>query len=205
MAQFDFPQLLAHTSTIMTSFLVSLGLIIAALLALLEGEVSFVEEPLAVPEGLYRVMRVADGDTFSVNIQGRIAAVRLIGVDAPESVHPSKPVQCFGKEASAKLKELLEGQQARLPSPDATGIGGQVRLEEDPTQDEKDRYGRLLRYVFLEDGRLVNKLIIEEGYAYEYTYEAPYRYQAEFKEAQQQARLHKRGLWADGACTETHI
>lgn len=151
------------------------------------------EDTPVVREGYNRVIRVVDGDTLAVDINGLSAqagkteTIRLIGVDAPESVHPSKPVQCFGKEAAAKLKELLEGKL--------------VRMEQDRTQDDKDRYGRLLRYVFLEDGRLANQLIIEEGYAHEYTYEAPYARQAEFKAAEQQARFEKRGLWADGACT----
>lgn len=136
--------------------------------------------------GFYRVVRVVDGDTLALHINGKTETIRLIGVDAPESVRPGKPVECFGKEASVKLKELLEG--------------GQVRLEQDITQDDKDRYGRLLRYVFLEDGRLANQLILEEGYAYEYTYEAPYAYQAEFKAAEERARSGKHGLWADKAC-----
>lgn len=190
-----------------TSFLVALSLIIAVVVAIFGGEphlgdiadvAEIVEEvfPKEAPvededtpvirEGYYRVVRVVDGDTLAVDINGKSETVRLIGVDAPESVHPSKPVQCFGKEASAKLKELLEGEQ--------------VRMEQDPTQDDKDRYGRFLRYVFLEDGRFANQLIIEEGYAHEYTYEAPYAHQAEFKKAQEQARLEQRGLWADGAC-----
>lgn len=75
-----------------------------------------------------------------------------------------------------------------------------VMLEEDQSQGDKDKYERLLRYVFLPDGMNVNKELIQEGYAYEYTYNLPYKYQDEFKKAQISARESKRGLWADNAC-----
>jgi micrococcal nuclease len=112
--------------------------------------------------------------------------IRLIGVDTPETVDPRKPVECFGKEATNKILELL-----------STKI---VVLEEDQSQGDKDKYGRLLRYVFLPDGTNVNKELILQGFAYEYTYDLPYRYQDEFKKAQISARESKRGLWADNAC-----
>jgi len=132
------------------------------------------------------VSRVIDGDTFMIKISGKEMAVRLIGMDTPETVDPRKPVQCFGREASAKAKELIEGKD--------------VILDSDPTQGDKDKYGRLLRYVHLEDGTFFNQKLIEEGYAFEYTYDIPYKYQTEFKEAQKQAEVNKKGLWADGAC-----
>jgi len=121
-----------------------------------------------------------------IKISGKEMAVRLIGMDTPETVDPRKPVQCFGREASAKAKELIEGKD--------------VILDSDPTQGDKDKYGRLLRYVHLEDGTFFNQKLIEEGYAFEYTYDIPYKYQTEFKEAQKQAEVNKKGLWADGAC-----
>ncbi|MFA6005160.1 MAG: thermonuclease family protein [Patescibacteria group bacterium] len=132
------------------------------------------------------VTKVVDGDTIHVLIDGTKQTVRLIGVDTPEVVDPRKPVQCFGKEASARAKELLTGKS--------------VKLENDPTQGDKDKYGRLLRYVFMEDGTNFNKKMIEDGYAHEYTYNLPYKYRDEFKQAERDARLHKRGLWADGVC-----
>jgi len=134
----------------------------------------------------YTVVKVVDGDTITVNINGNDETLRLIGIDTPETVHPSKPVECFGIEASNKAKELLNGQK--------------VSLEADSTQGKRDKYGRLLYYVFLEDGTHFNKLMIRDGYAYEYTYNIPYKYQNEFKEAEQDAKNNKRGLWADGAC-----
>ncbi len=139
-----------------------------------------------IQSGLYAVSSVIDGDTIQVVIDGKKETLRLIGIDTPEAVVPRKPVQCFGKEASAKAKSLLSGKS--------------VRLEPDPTQGERDKYQRLLRYVFLEDGTNFNKLMISEGYAHEYTYNTPYKYQAEFKQAQKEAEASKLGLWADNAC-----
>jgi len=135
---------------------------------------------------LYNVTKVVDGDTVEVEVEGKREVLRLIGINTPETVDPRKSVECFGKEASAKSKEILEGKK--------------VSLEADPTQGELDKYNRLLRYIFLEDGRNFNKMMIEEGYAYEYTYNIPYKYQTDFKNAQQQARDNKRGLWAENTC-----
>lgn len=143
--------------------------------------------PTSVPQSnLYAVSSVIDGDTIQVIIDNKKETIRLIGIDSPETVDPRKPVQCFGKEASEKAKSLLSGKS--------------VRLEADPTQGERDKYQRLLRYVFLEDGTNFNKLMISEGYAHEYTYNTPYKYQSEFKQAQKEAETNKLGLWADNAC-----
>lgn len=136
----------------------------------------------------YQVVSVTDGDTFKVNIAGKTETLRLIGINTPETVDPRKPVECFGKEASNRAKQLL--------------IGKKVRLEGDSTQDERDKYGRLLRYAWLEDGTFFNKAMISGGYAYEYTYDTPYKYQAEFKQAQTEAKNNKFGLWADGVCQQ---
>ena len=139
----------------------------------------------------YKVQSVVDGDTVKLLVDGASESVRLIGIDTPETVHPSKPVECFGLEASKKAKEVLAGQT--------------VGLEKEPTQGERDKYNRLLGYIILEDGTNFNKLMIEEGYAYEYTYSVPYKYQTEFKQAQADAEANKRGLWADGVCEEEPV
>lgn len=135
---------------------------------------------------LYQVIAVVDGDTVKVDVDGTTKTLRLIGIDTPETVDPRKPVQCFGAEASNRTKQLL--------------LNKKVRLEADPTQGELDKYNRLLRYIYLEDGTFFNKKMISDGYAYEYTYNTPYKYQAEFKQAQTDAKNNKYGLWADGAC-----
>jgi micrococcal nuclease len=136
---------------------------------------------------LVAVVRVVDGDTIVVDQNGKDEKVRFIGVDTPEIVDPRKPLQCFGKEASAETHRLLDGKL--------------VNLGEDPSQGTLDKYGRTLAYVFLPDGTNVNEALILTGFAHEYTYHLPYKYQAEFKAAERVAREAKRGLWADGACS----
>ncbi len=143
-------------------------------------------EYVAPTETFFEVVRVVDGDTFVIRTEQGEKKVRMIGVDTPETVDPRKTVQCFGKEASAFTASILEENA--------------VRLEADQTQADTDIYGRLLRYVYLSNGELVNKMLIEEGYAHEYTYKVPYQKQAEFKAAQKKARAEGRGLWAPGVC-----
>ena len=121
------------------------------------------------------VTRVIDGDT--IQIEGG-KKVRYIGIDTPETVDPRKPVQCFGYEASNKNKELVGGKK--------------VRLEKDVS--ETDKYGRLLRYVWVGD-ILVNDYLVRQGYAQSYTYPPDVKYQNQFLEAQKEARKNNRGLW----------
>lgn len=135
---------------------------------------------------LYKVVKVIDGDTITVEIDGKKESIRMIGIDTPEMVDPRKSVQCFAKEASNKTKMTLNGKN--------------VFLSADISQGDRDKYNRLLRYVFLEDNTNFNKLMISEGYAHEYTYNIPYKYQQEFKQAEKEARENKRGLWANDAC-----
>lgn len=138
-------------------------------------------------EQKYRVIKVVDGDTFDVDIDGKAERLRMIGIDTPETVDPRKSVQCFGKEASNKAKEILTNQF--------------VVLEADQTQGDRDKYGRLLRYAFLPDGTNYGLFMISEGYAHEYTYRYPYKYQNEFKEAQVLARQDNKGLWSPDTCS----
>lgn len=140
------------------------------------------------------VKSVVDGDTLDVTLNpsagsgssGRTRRIRLIGVDTPETTHPSRPVECFGREAARFLTELADGQT--------------VLLESDASQGDRDRYNRLLRFVWLPDGRLINYEIIAQGYGFEYTFRTPYRYQEQFKAAQRAAREAQAGLWAPDAC-----
>ncbi|MCX6754027.1 MAG: thermonuclease family protein, partial [Candidatus Nomurabacteria bacterium] len=134
----------------------------------------------------YPVSSVVDGDTVKINIDGKIQTFRLIGLDTPETVDPRKDVQCFGVEASNKAKELLTGKK--------------VRVETDPSQGTYDKYNRSLGYIYLESGLFYNKYMIEQGYAHEYTYGTPYKYQAEFKAAQKSAQTNKLGFWATSTC-----
>jgi len=137
-------------------------------------------------EGPYQVDRVIDGDTIRVIIDGQSEPVRLIGIDTPEVDSRFTSEECYGAEASARARELMGERE--------------VWLEADPTQDNRDIYDRLLRYVYVDDVN-VNQLMIEEGYAFEYTFRRAYRYQGEFIQAQQGARDDRRGLWADETCS----
>lgn len=134
----------------------------------------------------WTVTRIVDGDTIDVRQSGQSHRVRLLGIDTPETVDPRRPVQCFGKEASRKATELLSGKL--------------VRLDADASQDEEDAFGRLLRYVFLASGEHVNLILVRQGFAHEYTYRLPYKYQAEFKAAQREAEQEQVGLWSPSTC-----
>lgn len=134
----------------------------------------------------YTVDRVVDGDTIVVDINGAPEKVRFIGVDTPETVDPRKPVQCYGLQASSYVKRLL--------------TGARVGLESDSSQGDKDRYGRLLRYIFLTDGTNLDEQLIAKGYGHEYTYNLPYKYQSQFRQAEDQAKAKKLGLWASDTC-----
>lgn len=122
------------------------------------------------------VTKVIDGDTIELEGGQR---VRYIGVDTPETVDPRKPVQCFGQEASAKNKQLVEGKV--------------IRLEKDIS--ETDKYGRLLRYVYVDD-IFVNEYLVEEGFARASTYPPDVKYQDKFRKSEESAQTQNRGLWS---------
>lgn len=150
---------------------------------LISNKFNFSSPNAEVNKTTAQVLRVVDGDTIEVSLSGKKETVRLIGIDAPEAVDPREAVKCFGKEASDKAKEILNGET--------------ITLESDPTQRDRDRYGRLLRYIFINSLNF-NKFMISSGFAHEYTYQSnPYKYQLEFIEAQKSARENKKGLWAD--------
>lgn len=138
------------------------------------------EQSAPIPAGSYKVVQIEDGDTITVVMDGNEERVRFIGVDTPETKDPRKPVQCFGQAASSFTKNLI-GQNP-------------VRLEADPENTNRDRYNRLLRYIYLPDGTLVNAKIIEEGYGFAYT-SFPFSKKQEFKNLENQARAENRGLW----------
>lgn len=130
---------------------------------------------------LFRVTEVVDGDTIKVSLLGTL---RLIGIDTPETRDPRKPVQCFGREASNKAKELLSGRK--------------VYLEYDPA-NKKDKYGRTLAYVYREDGLFYNAEMIKQGYAHSYV-QFPHPRLDEFNIYQREARENGRGFWAANTC-----
>lgn len=149
------------------------------------------EEPITTPDTRQQatLVKVVDGDTIAVSIKGKNETIRIIGIDTPEVADPRKTVECFGKEASRHAKLYFEDTDKKL------------WLESDPTQGDRDKYQRLLRYVFTDDGSVdYGKVTIALGYANEYTYNTPYKYQQVYKQAEKEAREAKKGLWADDAC-----
>ncbi len=131
------------------------------------------------------VKRIIDGDTLIIIIRGVEESVRLIGVDAPESNHPLKPVQFFSRESMQFLERLAAGKN--------------VFLEYD--QQKRDKYERLLAYVFLEDGRLLNAEIIKEGFGFAYL-KYPFQRMEEFKVYEEKARRGEKGLWKNQGMDE---
>jgi len=129
-----------------------------------------------VTQSSYLVSRVVDGDTIRVIIEDQEKVVRLVNINAPESVDPRKHVECLGKEAAQVMAQLVE---------DAT-----VSLELDLTQSSEDRYQRLLRFVFLEDGTDVG---------------LQHKYLQEYELAQQEAIKFERGLWDPSACAADEL
>lgn len=165
------------------------GLLLLGIVALAQhfGWITTENNPATQTQpGQYYVTSFEDGDTITVDMNGIKERVRFIGVDTPETQDPRKPVQCFGKAASEFTKTLI----GRQP----------LRLEADPTNTNRDRYNRLLRYVYLPDGRLVNAEIIRQGYGFAYT-SFPFQKLDEFKAYETQARERNLGLW--GACELT--
>jgi micrococcal nuclease len=133
------------------------------------------------PAGEGRVVKVVDGDTIHVLVRGRREKVRYIGVDTPETHHPSKPVQCYGARASAFNERLVGGERVRL-----------VRDVE-----ERDRFGRLLAYVYREpDGLFVNAELARRGYARPLRIAPDVRHAERFEALAREARDAGRGLWS---------
>ena len=180
----------------------SIALILLGLLACgghrvvlsVQAPATFGDEPGGFESAV--VTRVVDGDTIEVEVTGRSEGpgvggarrgetytIRLIGIDTPESVDPRRPVECFGKEASAATEALL--------------AGAEVRLVKDV--EEQDRFGRLLRYVYLEE-EMANARLVVNGYAYAYTYPPNVRHAELFVALQRDARKHGRGLWSGETC-----
>lgn len=159
-------------------------LIVLVVSAIVSGfiDVDSTEKTVDTPAqpGFYRVVGVGDGDTITVNMDGRDEKIRFIGVDTPETIKPNSPVECYGKEASDYLKNLLTNKT--------------VKLEADPINQNRDRYQRLLRYVYTQNNQLVNKQIIAQGYGFAYL-SFPFTKSEEFRLTQIKARQNGVGVW----------
>jgi micrococcal nuclease len=128
---------------------------------------------------LANVVRVIDGDTINVEVAGQPFTLRYIGVDTPETKHPTKGVEPYGPEASERNRQLVEGKT--------------VLLEKDVS--ETDRFGRLLRYVYVDDA-MVNEVLVREGYARASIFPPDIRYVTRFKTLEREAIVAGRGLWS---------
>lgn len=146
-----------------------------------------------VPHGLlapapeeYPVVKVYDGDTIQIQMGSRREKVRLQGIDTPEVGGPYVAVECFGREASQRAHALLDGQR--------------VRLAQDPNDAPRDRYGRLLAYVWTTDGTFVNLAQVRDGYAHVYHGNREWLYYDTFLAAQRAAEDAAAGLWSPETC-----
>ena len=142
-----------------------------------------VKQTTSYANGTYKVTSISDGDTIEVDMNGVTERVRFIGIDTPETHKPNIPVQCFGPEASDYTTQRLKDSY--------------VRLETDPLSSNRDRYDRLLRYVYI-DNELLNQAIVATGHGFAYT---PFEFSKkdEFIAAETNAKNMALGLW--GACS----
>lgn len=130
-----------------------------------------------------QIINVVNGDTLDISIAGESQRVRLLGIDAPE------PGMCFGNETDTFLRNLV-----------SNGFGLDVVVEDDPGLPNRDKFGRIQRYVWLSDGRMLNELLVAEGYAFEYTYFTPHRYAESWRNLEQSARSDGKGVWSRQGC-----
>ncbi|MEI7971451.1 MAG: thermonuclease family protein [Actinomycetota bacterium] len=130
---------------------------------------------------LATVKHVVDGDTIDIAISGTTERVRFIGVNTPETKHPTKGVECYGPEASAYTEQLLP-------------IGTKLRVERDV--EARDKYGRLLLYVYIANSNVfVNLDLVLKGFARPMVFEPNTAHKTDFAQAATQAELHNVGLW----------
>jgi micrococcal nuclease len=132
--------------------------------------------------GMYAIDHFIDGDTIAVNMNGKVESVRMIGVDTPETHKPNTPVQCYGPAAAAFTKNAIGSSRVRLAS--------------DSKSTDRDRYNRLLRYVYLPDGRLLDELLVQNGYGFAYT-QFPFTKSDQFSADQDSAKATNKGLWGN--------
>lgn len=140
--------------------------------------------PTSSDAGRARVVEIIDGDTVVLDFHGESETTRLLGIDTPETHHPSRPVECFGAEAAARLAELVP-------------VGSEVRVERDV--EGRDHYGRLLLYLYRPtDDLFVNQAMVHEGFAVALHVSPNGTYRAAISTAEADARAQHRGLW--GTC-----
>lgn len=153
---------------------------ISLILAIISSLSSSCTSPEQLPSDVATVVRVIDGDTVVLRLQGAIETVRLIGVDTPETVHPTKPIECFGPEASAFTHSVLKPKT-------------QVRVQRDV--EARDRYQRLLVYIYLTDGTFINQELLRLGFARTLNIAPNTAFATRFASIETAARENQIGLW----------
>ncbi len=145
-----------------------------------------IEESTAVDQTFYGIISVIDGDTVKINFDDKTESVRLIGIDSEELSATDQRQKCLADLAKSEADKMLKGKK--------------IGFESDPVSGERDKYNRLLGYIFV-DGTNFNKYMVENGFAHEYTYNKQnYKYQSELKAAENQAKVAKKGLWSGDLC-----
>lgn len=178
---------LFHRKKYYVHLLVLVAVSLLIIVAQKQGWLGTIGDHMAAGQpGTYSINHFVDGDTIAVDMNGNVEKVRFIGVDTPETHKPNTPVQCYGPQAAAYTK-------SRIGS-------GRVRLVSDPLSTDRDRYGRLLRYVYLPDGTDLNEALVQNGYAFYYPY-FPFSHSSQFSSDEQSAIANHLGLWA--ACKPT--
>ena len=137
--------------------------------------------------GSFPIKKFVDGDTVLIDMSGSDEEIRFIGIDTPETHKPDTPIQCFGPDAAAYTKQRIGSDR--------------IRLVADSLTTNRDRYDRLLRYVYLEDGTNLNLELVQKGYAFAYAF--PFAKSQEFHQAMKTAQSARSGLW--GSCTPTQL
>ncbi len=132
------------------------------------------------------IVRVKDGDTFVALVNGREESIRLIGIDAPESYHNDKVRYDAGRTGESEAELVAKGRAASAFLTELLPKGTMVRLEYD--RRHRDRYGRLLCYVYLADSTMVNELLVKEGHAIARAYPPNVRYRERLEEAEKVRR-----------------
>jgi micrococcal nuclease len=166
--------------------LIGLLALVALLTACSDDAAPKSESATAPRQRWYAVEKVTDGDTIRVDLDGVSEPVRLIGIDAAEVRGGDAREHCRADLATETAKRILGKHR--------------VRLEFDPTQGRRDRYERLLAFVWVEDGPMLNEELLREGVAEEYTYDDPYRYLDRFVAAEAKARRDQVGQWSPATC-----
>ena len=148
-----------------------------------EGEIKNPEDETS-DKNLYDVEYLYDGDTYSIWVDGKKEKIRVLGIDTPEKTGGFRPEECFGGHASTYAKKQLLGKKVALLKPE--------------THENTDKYGRLLRYVFL-DGNDFGGHLTEEGYAFSYK-KFPHPRLTYYNQLEKEAQKNKKGMWNPDNC-----